>query len=298
MRSGWVTTLNSSLLSLLLHAVAIVLLVVSFSISPRVPVLPGKNINIVNAVTIDNKQIESELQKLKQAEEDKKAAEKKRLEELEKKAAAEKKKAEDARKKRIEEENKLIAAKKKKELEQQKRELEQKKLDKVKKEKEELEKQKLIEQEKEAVARAKREEEEKIKAAEEEKKRKAAEEAEKKRLAEEEKRLQDEIAAEEAEQQRQADGRLIAKVAADISEKVSNYFNKSGLSEGLNCVLRVKLLPGGEVIDVAVNKTSGNDIFDRRAVVAVQKASPLPVPDDIAIFERLDLRDITFTFAP
>ena len=53
-----------------------------------------------------------------------------------------------------------------------------------------------------------------------------------------------------------------------------------------------------KITNLKNEKSSGNDIFDRRAQNAVQKASPLPVPDDIATFERLDLRDITFTFIP
>jgi len=33
-------------------------------------------------------------------------------------------------------------------------------------------------------------------------------------------------------------------------------------------------------------------------VNATQKASALPVPDDVATFERLDLREINMTFKP
>jgi colicin import membrane protein len=60
----------------------------------------------------------------------------------------------------------------------------------------------------------------------------------------------------------------------------------------------VRLVPGGEVIDVSIAKSSGDDIFDRRAVNAAQKASPLPIPDDRATFERLGLREINMTFKP
>jgi colicin import membrane protein len=291
MKSGWFTTLYSSLLSLLLHAVVVILLIVnfSFSIDPP-PVHPKHNIDIVKATTIDQKQLENELKKLKKAEKDKKAAEKKRLAELEKKAANEKKKADEAKKKRIEEENKLKAAKKKKEQELKNRKLEQEKLAKVKKEKEELDRKIKLEEEERRKA-----EEERKRKEEAEKKRKAEEE---RKSEEEEKRLQDELAAEEHEAQQQADMQLINKIAVEISEKVSNYFNKIGLPENLKCTLRVKLLPSGEVIDASIEKSSGNDIFDRRAQNAVQKASPLPVPDDIATFERLNLRDIPFTFIP
>jgi len=293
MQTGWFTTFRSSLLSILLHTVVIFLLIASFSYSPApTPVSAKKKINIVQATQIDQKQIEEELNRLKKEDKDKKEAEQKRIEELEKKAEDAKKKAERAEKKRVEEEKKLIAAKKKKELELQKRELEQKKIEKIKKETEELERKKQIE-EKKIEADRKKKEQEKLKTEGEKKKKEVA--AKKK---EEEKKLQAALAAEEAGAQEQADASLIENIAAEIKAKVSSYFNKVGLPENLKSKLRVKLLPNGEVIDVSVAVSSGHDIFDRRAVNAVQKASPLPVPDDLETFERLDLRDITFTFTP
>jgi len=126
-----------------------------------------------------------------------------------------------------------------------------------------------------------------------------------KRREEERKKIETEIItrkklSEEAETIRNeyADKELVNQYATYIQNKVSNYFNRVGLPENLKSKLRVKLLPNGEVIDVSVAASSGHDIFDRRAVNAVQKASPLPVPEDLATFERLDMRDITFTFRP
>ena len=55
-------------------------------------------------------------------------------------------------------------------------------------------------------------------------------------------------------------------------------------------------IPGGEVISVTEYQSSGNEGFDRRAVTAVGKASPLPLPADPATFERLGLRKFTFKF--
>ena len=112
------------------------------------------------------------------------------------------------------------------------------------------------------------------------------------------KALQEQLYAEQAEEQRQQDASLLQKIIADIADKVTGNFNKSGLPESLSCKLRVKLLPGGEVIDAFVAESSGNDIFDGRALLAVQKASPLPVPEDVETFERLNIRDITFIFKP
>lgn len=298
MQLSWLIRLRSVFYSLSLHIVVAILLVFSFSFTK--PIKPtSQNINIVNAVTVDKARVEEELQRLKKVEEDKNLAEKKRVEELQKQAAAEKKKAEALQKQRQKEEENLKKIQKEKELEKKRTEEEQKKLAQLEKEKQELEKQNKLEEEKkkkaeeerkrqEQQAEEKRKQEEIAKRkAEEERKRKEAEQA-----------MQQELAAEQAEEQRQQDLTLLQQVTADIYNKVTRNFNQTGLPEGLSCALRVRLLPGGEVIDVSVSKSSGNDIFDRRAQTAVHQASPLPVPEDIATFERLNLRDITFTFKP
>ena len=302
MQLSWLVKARSFSCSILLHIVAAILLFVSFDFF-AVPIRqPKNNINIVNAVSVDKKQVEQELQRLKNLDEEKKQAEQKQLAELEKQA-------QELKKLREEEEQKLKETQKKKEEEQKRREDEQKKLVQLEKEKAKLEKQRKVEEEKKkqvveerkkAEAEKKRLEEEKLRAEEtrkkeEEAKRKAEEE--KKQLAAEQ-ALQEELAAEKAENQRQQDASLLDKIAAGIKRSVGKNFNKTGLSENLAATLRVKLLPGGDVVDVSVEKSSGNDIFDRRAVTAVQKASPLPVPDDLETFERLNLRDITFIFEP
>ena len=287
MQLSWLVKLRSIFYSLVLHLIAAALLVFSFSFTEIIQPPPPAN-NVVNAVTVDRAEVEKELQRLEKEEQDKKQEEKKRISELEKQA-------EELKKLRMDEEKKLLDAKKKKEEEVKRREEEQKKLVQLEKEKEELEKQRKLEEEKKKKA-----EEEKRKAEEEKKRleeeRKKQEEEKKKQAAE--KALQEQLAAEQAEEQRQQDLTLQQQIARDIYNKVTRNFNRTGLPEGLSCALRVKLLPGGEVIDVSVSNTSGNDIFDRRALTAVQKASPLPVPQDTETFERLNLRDITFTFKP
>lgn len=287
MQLSWLIRLRSVFYALVLHIVALALLVFSFSFTKPIKPL-HQNVNIVNAVAVDKARVEEELQRLKKAEEDKNLAEKNRVEELQKQAAAEKKKTEALQKQRQKEEENLKKIQKEKELEKKRAEEEQKKLAQLEKEKQELEKQRKLEEEKKKKAEEKRKQEEAAK-------RKAAEEMKRK---EAEQALQESLAAEQAEEQQQQDLTLLQQVKADIYNKVTRNFNQTGLPEGLSCALRVRLLPGGEVIDVSVSKSSGNDIFDRRAQTAVHQASPLPVPEDIATFERLNLRDITFTFKP
>jgi len=49
---------------------------------------------------------------------------------------------------------------------------------------------------------------------------------------------------------------------------------------------------------VSIAKSSGNELFDHRAITAVKKSSPFPVPSDFDTFERLGLRENTLPFTP
>jgi len=299
MRIGWFTTLSSGVLSLILHIVIGALLIISFDFTPKPKNQTWKDVNVVEAVAVDKKQVELELARIKKIEEDKFKKEKKRLDDLEKKAK-------DLEQKRKEEEKKLADTKKKKIAEEKKRKTEQARVAKLQKEKKELEDKRKLEEKRvkeaeqkaeklkaEEADRKKREEE--AKKAEEEKKRNDAEAA---RLRADEEDMAAEIAADEKAELASKDQILINSIASKIKRSIENNFNKVGLPNGLECILRVRLIPGGEVIDVSIAKSSGNDIFDRRAVNATQKASPLPVPDDVATFERLRLRENNITFKP
>jgi colicin import membrane protein len=62
-------------------------------------------------------------------------------------------------------------------------------------------------------------------------------------------------------------------------------------------VVNLRLEPGGQVVpdSVHVIEGSGNAAFDQSVVVAIYKASPLPVPDG-AEFEMF--KDFNFVFKP
>jgi colicin import membrane protein len=257
-------TLRSFLLSIVLHGLAAALLVMSFDFTPKLEPVAAVPINIVEAVKVDAREVEAEVEKLRAADRRKEDERKK----LEKQVADMQKKAAAAEKQRKAEELKLADLQKKKEQEQKEREEEEKKLAETKKEQEELEKKRKLEEEK------KRKEEEA-------KKRKAAEEALRKQM--------------EAEQVRE-DQALINQYGARILDAISREFNLTGLPPGLACVLRIRMVPGGEVVAVQVATSSGNAVFDQRASDAVTKASPLPAPEDPRLFEKM--RDIRLTFKP
>ncbi len=161
-------------------------------------------------------------------------------------------------------------------------------------------------------------------------KRRQAEEAERKRRREEEverlraeaerKRLEDlerqrlenrrlRQAAEEAEMERrrlselEAEEMRLAALSADdqsrwvyaIQQQVTrNFIRPASAPEDLNCVVDVKQLPGGQVVNVVIGRCNGDAAVRRAIEAAVNKASPLPPPDNPAVFER----DLTLIFRP
>ncbi len=75
-----------------------------------------------------------------------------------------------------------------------------------------------------------------------------------------------------------------------------NWQEPFGVPPGLSCVVRVRVQPGGEVTDVKVERSSGNDAFDRSALAAIRGSAPLPVPTDSNMFEPF--REFNFKFGP
>ena len=102
MFTNWLQTSRSLFLSIVLHIVLGGILIFSFKFSTKPVPIHKPAVNIVKAVSVDKKQVELELKRLKDIEEAKKVDEKKRQKKLEKKAA-------DAKKKRIAEEKRIKA---------------------------------------------------------------------------------------------------------------------------------------------------------------------------------------------
>ena len=268
-------TLRAFSYSLLVHLFVSALLVFGYDrSSPVVQLKPEPQEDIIAATAVDNQAVEQELQRLKEIDQQK-AREQEQLEK---------------RVKELQEQTRQAAAQ---------REKEQKRLAELKKQDVQLAKKRAEEEriwkEKEAKKREQErmEKEKEAKRREQERIRKEKETAELKRKREQEARQRQQA----AEQQRK-DRQLKAGIIGNISRQVNVNFNKTGLPAGLECVLSVQTVPGGEVVSVSISKSSGNEVFDRRARTAVDKSSPLPIPADPKIHNRLKLRNFYFRFKP
>ena len=267
------------------------------------PVQPKSNVDIVQAKIIDQSKVNAEVERLKNAEDAKKAKAKKRLAEKKRKAEIAKKKAAEKKRKAAVAKKKAKAEKKRKAAEAKKKAKAEKKRKAIaaKKKTEAEKKRKVAEAKKKAEAEKKRKAAEVKKKAEAEKKRKAAEakrktEAEKKRKAAEvaaKKALEDALQA-ELESDRLATER--DQFIFAIKQKIqNNWLRPTTVSDGLSCILRVRLIPNGGVVSVSIVRSSGSGAFDRSVETAVYKADPLPVPKG-AGFEAF--RDLNLDFVP
>jgi colicin import membrane protein len=74
------------------------------------------------------------------------------------------------------------------------------------------------------------------------------------------------------------------------------WFVQGAPTTGASTQLFVRVAPNGTVLDVKISRSSGNDALDRSAMAAVYKASPLPVPQDPALFSAF--RELRLTLRP
>lgn len=295
--------------SALLHLGLLAMFV--FSLNSPSPPQTKIEPEIIKASVLDKSRVEETAKRLRQEQENK------RLNTLRKQRAAENKLKKEARRlKKLKQQRIAEEQKARETARQQKRKLaeQQKQLLQIKKQKAleamrlaKLKEQQLAEQEKRRRA-AKKRAEEKRKAAEKKalEMRRKAEAAKKAKAAAEKKRRQAEAlrraeakrkaeqakrAAEQAEQAKRA-----MQNAMDLIErKVKQQWTRpSALKGKFKCTLRIKLYPGGGVMDARVIKSSGNDIFDRSAQNAVYKADPLPVPKDTTLFSRFKSFKLVF----
>ena len=91
----------------------------------------------------------------------------------------------------------------------------------------------------------------------------------------------------QAQAQRTARERALASYADKVRGKIrGNLVQPPGLKGNPTVRFVVSQLPNGEVLDVRLRKASGNTLYDDAVERAIRKSSPLPLPDDRALFER------------
>jgi len=155
---------------------------------------------------------------------------------------------------------------------------ERKEREKKEREKKEQEKREQAKKEQEKREQAKREQEKKereAKAAAEAKSR-----AEAKARAEAE--AQARAAAEAATQARLSE---IDMYRGRIRDKIRGKANVPETVRGQPEVqVRITILPGGDVLDIAIVKSSGNPVYDTAIERAIRSAQPLPVPSNPELF--------------
>ena len=130
--------------------------------------------------------------------------------------------------------------------------------------------------------------------------RKAHEEAEaKKRAAEEQQRQADlkeqsereedlkrDLAAEEQGRRARA-GPALASWQAMIAARINRAWLRPPTARpGIECMLNVTQVPGGEVTEVTIGECNGDQAVRESIEAAVYRASPLPPPPDPALFDR------------
>ena len=130
----------------------------------------------------------------------------------------------------------------------------------------------------------------------------AEREAQAERLAEAEKEAQAEREA-QAEQERAraeqiaASGKIINEYVGKIRAKIKrNIVEPQNLPVNIHGKFNITILPGGSVLDVKLVKSSGNEAYDSAVERAILKAQPLPVPEDVTLFQKF--REINFPFCP
>lgn len=322
MKKPWVEDIIAGSYAIALHIVLVVLLFMGIG-SDSEKITASAAVNIVQASVLDQQQVLDDIADRKARVEEKKTEEKARLDaikqkEVDEKAAKEKAELElETKRLRIEQEKqRQLDLVREKKIEQQKKQEEDAKRKVDAKQKRLAEEKRLLEQKKvEELKRKQQQEDQKRKADEvkrlkAEKERKAAEEEkrqqiEKKRLVDKEKRkkaeadrlIQESLAAEELEREERRISGVVNQHMGMIRQRIKRYWNEPGNAvTGMQATLHVTLLPGGNVRQVVVVKSSGNAVFDRSAESAVYKAAPWPQPTDPKAAAAL--RNFTFVFNP
>jgi colicin import membrane protein len=119
-----------------------------------------------------------------------------------------------------------------------------------------------------------------------------AKEAEERRVRE-----QEEARKKLAQQQAAAQAREVDEFKRRIAEKIrQRIVEPPSLQGNPEVELRITVLPGGEVLDVRIARSSGQALWDSAAERAVLRAQPLPLPPNPALMR--EFRELNLKFRP
>jgi colicin import membrane protein len=163
---------------------------------------------------------------------------------------------------------------------------EREKREREQREKAERDKREKVEKEK---AEKKRQEDEKRKQEAEQKKRDEQERQRQQQVAQ----MQAEARAAAAAAQQKEFNEWIDRIRARIRSRANVPDSVTGKPEAQ---FLIRILPGGEVLDVTLRKSSGNPAYDNAIERAIRSASPLPVPPpNSELFPRFRELNLVFT---
>ncbi|SHF20217.1 Cell division and transport-associated protein TolA [Marinomonas polaris DSM 16579] len=229
-----------------------------------------------------------------------------------KKSEAEQARKKEAQRKALEEKQKQLAqakqAKDKAEAEKQETERKQKAAEQ-KRTAQEAESKRLAQEQADKKRLAEKE-------ASEKKKQELARKAEADRVAEEERKRQEEAAklaekkkaeeaaakaaAEEAMQRAADEAQMVQSISGLINDRVTAaWIRPPSARNNMKAQLRIYFLPNGEVMNAQITKSSGDALFDQRAVDAVYKVRKIEELSkvDSYVFER-NFRQVDLIFNP
>ena len=110
--------------------------------------------------------------------------------------------------------------------------------------------------------------------------------ADAKEQAQREEDLQRSLAAEEQARKARA-GPALASWQSQIAAKINRAWLRPPTARpGIECMLNVTQVPGGEVTEVSIGECNGDQAVRESIEAAVYRASPLPPPPDPALFDR------------
>jgi colicin import membrane protein len=102
------------------------------------------------------------------------------------------------------------------------------------------------------------------------------------------------MAEEERVAAAQASG-LQDRWVAQIQSRIERaWIRPPSARSGLDCIVQVTQVPGGEVVSAKIRRCNGDEAVRQSIEAAVLRASPLPAPPDPALF----VRDIEVRFRP